>query len=237
MFIRIFLPLVIIGTALQAHSNGPIEGYACQDDTAVAGFIKTRGGRFNGCGDEWRRGGKFGHFRRASQHTGGHGGWNIPAQEGRRLNPIEVSPQSLELGKTLYRDNCLLCHGDQGIGDGPQSQNLRVAPANLHHAARHYSDGDLFYIIRKGRDPMPAWEGKLSENEMWNLINYLRFDISAHRKPLYSSVSRFSYCQDKNRSDSNEADKNAEADKQMSNETQTHQVMDHEKLPDEHSNE
>jgi hypothetical protein len=52
-----------------------------------------------------------------------------------------------------------------------------VRPAVLRRAAHHYNDGELPWIIRTGRDPMPGWEGKLTEEQLWDLINYLRFEI------------------------------------------------------------
>ena len=67
------------------------------------------------------------------------------------------------------------------MGDGPDARDLDERPANLRHASRHHSDGELSYMIRTGRDSMPAWQDKLSQNELWDLINYIRFEIGAHR--------------------------------------------------------
>ncbi|MDJ0806208.1 MAG: cytochrome c [Gammaproteobacteria bacterium] len=143
--------------------------------------------------ERYRRGEGYRGPRMGGRGHGGHSHsrWNIPVQEARRLNPIEVSPQSLVRGEALYLENCSRCHGEDGFGDGPQARELRVLPPRLHHATRHYTDGELSYIIRKGRDPMPAWEDKLSENELWDLINYLRFQIGSHRGPRYNRDARF----------------------------------------------
>jgi mono/diheme cytochrome c family protein len=165
---------------------------------------------------------------------GRHSRWDIPVQEARRLNPIEVSPQSLERGETLFRDNCTRCHGAYGFGDGLQAKDLRVLPPPLRHATRHYNDGELFYIIRKGRDPMPAWEGILSEEELWNLINYLRFEIGAHHGPgfnpggSYNRGSRFGYCADQYRTGEDMTDNHRDQAKENLHEDQTHQAMEHE---------
>jgi mono/diheme cytochrome c family protein len=186
MLMRVFLlSILLFGTTLQAQGHGPGRGwYPCQQYTGEDMRYRGQGmGRHHPYRGGGRHGGAGGFCgsRVGGRGCGGHGWWDIPVQEARRLNPIEVSPQSLEIGETLFRENCSSCHGNHGFGDGPQAKGLRIAPPNLHHAARHYSDGELFYIIRKGRDPMPAWESKLSEDQMWNLINYLRFQLGAHR--------------------------------------------------------
>ena len=119
---------------------------------------------------------------RGGQHGGGrHSSWQIPQEEARRLNPLPVSGESLARGWDVYEINCLRCHGVQGFGDGPDAAALKVRPAMLRRAAHHYSDGALAFMIRKGRDPMPAWEGKLSEEQIWDVINYIRFDIGGGR--------------------------------------------------------
>jgi hypothetical protein len=175
------------------------------------------------------------------RYWGRHGRWDIPVQEARRLNPIEVSPQSLARGETLFRDNCTRCHGTYGFGDGPQAKDLRVPPPQLRHAARHYNDGELFYIIRKGRDPMPAWKDILSEDQMWNLINYLRFEIGAHHGPrfnpggCFNRGSRFGYCADRYQTGADVTDTHTDQAKENLDEHQTHQAMDHEDMHGENS--
>lgn len=108
--------------------------------------------------------------------------WDIPADVAKRMNPVVASRESLKRGKTLFRDNCQRCHGSHGMGDGPDAKTLDERPANLQHVPHHHSDGEMSYMISAGRSPMPAWKDKLSQNEIWDLINYIRFEISLHRE-------------------------------------------------------
>jgi mono/diheme cytochrome c family protein len=147
---------------------------------------------------EYEQGCRHGPGQHRHGHEGGHGqprhegcghscgqhtAWDIPEAQARAVNPVEASAQSMARGRSLYQDNCRRCHGEYGFGDGPDAAGLGVRPAMLRHAARHHSDGKLSYMIRKGRDPMPAWQDKLSQDELWDLINYLRFEIGARRGP------------------------------------------------------
>ena len=102
-------------------------------------------------------------------------------QDAKKLNPIAVSPESLTRGEVVYRSSCQRCHGDYGMGDGPDAAALNVRPVSLRHATRHHNDGELSYMIRTGRGPMPAWQDKLSQDELWDLINYIRFEIGGRR--------------------------------------------------------
>lgn len=233
MLIRICLLLaLILSSTAQARHNGSGVGYAFEGCPRDAMQYRESFREYRGCdGERHRRGGGYRGFRQGGRHCGGHSHWNIPVQEARRLNPIEVSPQSLARGETLYRENCLRCHGDYGFGNGPQAKDLRVPPANLHRAARHYSDGELSYIIRKGRDPMPAWEDKLSEDELWNLINYLRFQIGAHHHG-----PRFGYYTDRYQTGGTVTDKQTDQPVETVDEQHDHPAMDHDVMHEENCN-
>jgi len=80
-------------------------------------------------------------------------------------------------GATLYQVNCAGCHGPRGAGDGPDGRGLPRAPADLRapHTAQHTA-GDLFWWISHGipGSGMPGFGSRLSEDQRWELINYLR---------------------------------------------------------------
>jgi mono/diheme cytochrome c family protein len=76
-------------------------------------------------------------------------------------------------GRRVFAANCTRCHGDRGLGDGPDAASLYKRPANLQEHVPHHSDADLAEFIRAGSDPMPAFE-KLSEEDLEHLLAYLR---------------------------------------------------------------
>ena len=91
-------------------------------------------------------------------------------------NPIPLTQESIAAGQDVFLENCAACHGEQGEGDGPAAADLNPQPANLTepHVGVH-TDGDLHWWIANGIQPaMPAFGDDLSEEEIWNLINYVR---------------------------------------------------------------
>lgn len=100
-------------------------------------------------------------------------------------NPVPASAASVERGGALFAQNCVVCHGSQGRGDGPEVATLNPRPPDMTqpHSASH-TDGYLFNIITRGSSgsAMPAWNGRLSESERWDLVNYVR-TFSGRRGP------------------------------------------------------
>ncbi|MBI3806920.1 MAG: cytochrome c [Nitrospirae bacterium] len=78
-------------------------------------------------------------------------------------------------GKVLYANNCLICHGEHGKGDGLIGESLHPPPTNLTGSqARAKSDKDLLTVIREGRATMPAWKNRLNDQDIQNLLAYIR---------------------------------------------------------------
>ncbi len=68
-------------------------------------------------------------------------------------------------------------HGATGRGDGPLAASLRPRPADFRtHMEAGHTDGELYTWITKGvpGTAMPPFEGQLSEDERWHLVNYIR---------------------------------------------------------------
>lgn len=91
-------------------------------------------------------------------------------------NPIAANAESIAAGKDLYATNCVPCHGSTGLGDGPSAAGLNPPPADLRSHVPLHGDGQLFQFISGGfpGSAMPAFNGKMSDTQMWNLVNYLR---------------------------------------------------------------
>lgn len=91
-------------------------------------------------------------------------------------NPVESSDESLAQGKDLYMKYCTTCHGRNGSGAGPAAHGITTTPPPLWrwHGTDSSSDGYLYWFITNGRNEMPPWGVLLSENERWDVINYIK---------------------------------------------------------------
>ena len=91
-------------------------------------------------------------------------------------NPVEAGSESLARGQDLYVAMCVKCHGADGDGTGPSTHGIDTDPRKLWvwGSAGDAADGYLFSIISDGRTDMPPWGLVLSENERWDLVNYIK---------------------------------------------------------------
>ncbi len=95
-------------------------------------------------------------------------------------NPLTSSEDTLAKGARLFQANCASCHGDTGQGDGPAGVSLEPRPANLAGNEASLSDAYLFWRISKGgmfepfSSMMPGWDSILREEQIWQVITYIR---------------------------------------------------------------
>ena len=93
-----------------------------------------------------------------------------------RRSSIPYAAGSIAHGQELYRAHCASCHGVGGRGDGPAGAGLTPRPADL--TAPHTNDhtaGDMFWWLTHGvKQAMPAFGASLSEDDRWDVINFLR---------------------------------------------------------------
>ena len=94
-----------------------------------------------------------------------------------RNSSVPYQTISVAAGAELFATHCVSCHGATGHGDGPLARGLQLPPADLTapHTALHTA-GDLFWWLTHGKPPgvLPGFARQLSEEERWDLINFLR---------------------------------------------------------------
>jgi mono/diheme cytochrome c family protein len=100
--------------------------------------------------------------------------WTAPPEAAKRLNPVPPDQGSIERGKILFQDKCSVCHGPGGKGDGPAAAGLKPKLPDLVKMSGHHPDGDIAWKIANGRGSMPAWKDALSENDIWDLTNFIQ---------------------------------------------------------------
>jgi len=110
-----------------------------------------------------------------------YAGWTIPEGGKDEKSPLKSSADVIKKGKALFTSNCQKCHGPLGKGDGPDSNKDEPA-ADLTDEFRYElnPEGVVFYKIMNGHPPaMPAFKSKLSKDETWTLVAY----VKSLRKP------------------------------------------------------
>jgi mono/diheme cytochrome c family protein len=95
---------------------------------------------------------------------------------GAPVNPVESDEVSVERGAQLFKINCVICHGPEGLGDGVIGTFFQFKPANLTASpVQTLSDGAIFLVISKGVEGrMPALNENLTVRDRWDLVNFIR---------------------------------------------------------------
>jgi mono/diheme cytochrome c family protein len=82
---------------------------------------------------------------------------------------FSTDAEKLALGQHLYDDNCQICHGLDGSGEvlgAADFSDLRVVDSEAPR--------DFYLVTTQGEGSMPAWQGRLSQDERWAVIDYVR---------------------------------------------------------------
>jgi len=92
-------------------------------------------------------------------------------------NPVAATPQSIAAGQETYRKSCAPCHGIKAEG-GSGNDLIPASPDLTDEMWDHGStDGAIFDNIKNGVAPdfnMTPWKDQLKDDEIWNVVNYLR---------------------------------------------------------------
>jgi len=102
--------------------------------------------------------------------------FKVPPEIAKQANPVKATPESIALGKKKYGVDCAMCHGKTGDGKGDLAADMNLKIPDYHDPAalKDKTDGELFYIIQKGKGDMPAEGDRAKKDDIWNLVNYIR---------------------------------------------------------------
>jgi mono/diheme cytochrome c family protein len=102
--------------------------------------------------------------------------YKVTPEDIARKNPVRPSPEGLAEARKVFKYDCAMCHGERGDGKGELVESMKLTmndwrdPASLTGK----TDGELFYIITKGKGKMPGDGDRQTEKLRWNLVNLAR---------------------------------------------------------------
>jgi mono/diheme cytochrome c family protein len=102
--------------------------------------------------------------------------YKIPAADAARVNPIKASAEGLAEARKVFGYDCAMCHGAKGDGKGEIVESMKLEMHDWREPATlaGITDGELFYIITKGKGKMVPEGDRVPERLRWNLVNLVR---------------------------------------------------------------
>lgn len=96
--------------------------------------------------------------------------------------PVEATGELFELGRRKFEQNCALCHGYGGYGNGLVAQRAAelaqgywLQPANFHDKAiEEQPVGRIYYTITHGKGKMGSYAASLTPDERWAVVAYVK---------------------------------------------------------------
>lgn len=89
-------------------------------------------------------------------------------------------------GMSIFTQNCVICHGPEGHGDGPASAGLNPKPANFWERVDSTEEKQVRVVTNGGASEklspiMPSFEDSLSPQQIRDVVAYVRERFPAHR--------------------------------------------------------
>jgi len=108
-------------------------------------------------------------------------------------NPYPITTAGLAEGKELYDTFCGICHGEKGDGAGYLVRDdggvYPVQPANfLLDEFQNASNGRYYHSIMHGKNLMGSYKDKISYEERWQVIHYIRSLQAKEKKAIYTQM-------------------------------------------------
>ena len=98
----------------------------------------------------------------------------VPVKAAREPNPVKSTPESIEAGKKIYGYDCAQCHGATGEGKTEAAKELKLPDLTDPARLKDRTDGEIFYIVKNGHGNMPPEGNRVTSEQLWNLVNYIR---------------------------------------------------------------
>jgi Cytochrome C oxidase, cbb3-type, subunit III len=102
--------------------------------------------------------------------------YKITPEAAARVNPVKSTPEGLAEARKAFKYDCEMCHGAQGDGKGEVVESMKLTMHDWRDPASlaGITDGEIFFIITKGKGKMMGEGDRQPEKLRWNLVNLVR---------------------------------------------------------------
>lgn len=115
--------------------------------------------------------------------------WEVPEDKISRVSPFKFSNETAKKGEAVFIKNCTSCHGM------PTKRNFaNLVPSPGDPASDKFQkqpDGAIFYKITTGKGLMPQFKDIVSEEDVWNIISYVRSFNKSYEQPSIEAAKLF----------------------------------------------
>lgn len=114
----------------------------------------------------------------------------VPPEFAGQTNPYGA--EAAAQGAEIYQTYCASCHGETGLGDGVAGASLVPPPKNLLELQSMVGDDYLFWRTSEGKrgTAMVAWKGILTDEQIWQVVSFIRSLSTSFRRIELSNRSR-----------------------------------------------
>ncbi len=100
----------------------------------------------------------------------------IPPEAAQKSNPVKPTPAVLAAAKKTWNIDCAMCHGADGGGKSDLATDMKLNLLDYRDpdALKNMTDGELYWIIEKGKGQMTGEGDRVKSPEIWGLVNYVR---------------------------------------------------------------
>jgi len=99
--------------------------------------------------------------------------------------PMEVTEALIHRGQNRFMIYCYPCHGALGDGNGiTKSYGMVATPSYHDDRIRNMPEGEIFNTITHGKNTMFPYADKLSPDERWAVVAYVRALQRAHNAKI-----------------------------------------------------
>ncbi len=86
---------------------------------------------------------------------------------------LVAPPAQADDAAAVYKAKCAMCHGPDGKGDTPTGKAMKVTSLASDDVQKK-TDAQLIEVTTNGKNKMPAFKGKLTDEQIKDLIKYIR---------------------------------------------------------------